>query len=63
MIVATPTDNVLDTGGGDDVIDGGGGYDTMIAREGDDFLGARDGLAERVDCGEGEDTRMLDEIA
>ena len=62
VIVATPTDNVLDTGGGDDVIDGGGGYDTMIARDGDDVLRARDGLAERVDCGEGADTAVVDDI-
>ena len=45
--------NVLIGGSGPDVLDGGAGRDVYDGARGNDTLRARDGLAERVECGEG----------
>jgi len=45
----------LDGGGGDDELDGGLGTDTLTGGAGDDVLRTADGLADRVDCGDGAD--------
>ena len=48
--------------GGDDRIDGGGGFDFVDGEDGNDTITARDGLGERVDCGKGTDTAILDDV-
>jgi Putative metal-binding motif/RTX calcium-binding nonapeptide repeat (4 copies) len=48
--------------GGNDTIDALGGHDFVDGEEGDDTITARDGLGERVDCGKGVDTAVLDDV-
>ena len=52
--------NTLDGGAGDDRITGGAGADMLVGGDGSDTIDARDGVADRVDCGPGEDTARLD---
>ena len=54
--------NILSTGGGDDVITGGAGNDVMSSGLGNDTIFARDGFADRVDCGPGNDTAVVDTL-
>lgn len=49
-------------GGGKDEIEGGLGTDTLAGGAGDDVLGSADGLADRVDCGEGADRLQADTL-
>ena len=65
-----PGDDELDGGagfdlligsGGNDNLDGGADADVFAAGDGDDTIEARDGVAERIDCGDGNDTATLDE--
>lgn len=49
-------------GGGKDEIDGGLGTDTLAGGAGDDVLGSADGIADRVDCGEGADRLEADTL-
>ena len=51
----------LDGGAGNDKLTGGTGTDTFAAGTGDDTVFAADGLAEQVDCGDGNDTATVDE--
>jgi hypothetical protein len=49
-------------GGGKDEIDGGLGTDTLAGGAGDDVLTSADGIADRVDCGEGRDRLQADTL-
>lgn len=46
--------------GGDDCIDGGAGRDRLGGGSGDDLIRARDGVADVVDCGDGDDVVLAD---
>jgi Ca2+-binding RTX toxin-like protein len=52
--------NTLMGGDGNDDLTGGGGVDTFFGGAGADTLHARDGLPERVDCGPGGSTAIVD---
>jgi hypothetical protein len=52
--------NTLTGGAGNDELTGGGGVDTFFGGAGTDTLRARDGLPERVDCGPGGSTAIVD---
>ena len=54
--------NTIGGGGGNDSIDGGAGNDVLIGADGDDTMRARDGFADRVDCGPGGDTAIVDTL-
>ena len=56
MIVAGPGEDFLDGGGGTDEVTGGGGFDFVRAGTGDDTVFAQDGVVDRVNCGDGNDT-------
>lgn len=47
-------------GGGGDCIDGGPGRDQLSGGPGDDTIRSRDGVADVVDCGEGDDVAIAD---
>jgi Ca2+-binding RTX toxin-like protein len=47
---------------GADTIDGGGGADLVNANDGDDVIAVRDGVADTVNCGEGNDTGVRDAL-
>jgi RTX calcium-binding nonapeptide repeat (4 copies) len=47
-------------GPGDDTINGGTGVDSLAGGSGDDRINARDGRADRVDCGGGHDSAVVD---
>src|SRR3954451_16490113 len=53
--------STIDGGAGNDAVDGGGGSDTLFGGEGNDRLAARDGVRDRIDCGAGDDTAVVDE--
>ncbi|HUC00913.1 MAG TPA: hypothetical protein VMS11_13915 [Solirubrobacterales bacterium] len=46
--------------GGDDCIDGGRGRDRLSGGPGDDVIRSRDGIADVVDCGDGDDVVIAD---
>ncbi len=50
----------LTGGGGADLLDGGPGRNAFDAGRGDDRIRARNGLRERVRCGPGDDTALVD---
>jgi hypothetical protein len=52
--------NELSAGDGDDTVTGGPGSDMLFGRDGDDTLDARDGETDRVECGNGTDTALVD---
>lgn len=52
--------DTLDAGAGNDKLTGATGTDTFTAGAGDDTIVAADGLAEKVDCGDGNDTVTAD---
>lgn len=52
--------DALDAGDGNDKLTGGTGTDSFVAGGGDDTIFAADGLAEKVDCGDGADTVTAD---
>jgi hypothetical protein len=52
--------NVLRGGGGGDTLDGKGGADQLFGEGGDDTIRARDGVADTIDCGDGNDTVQAD---
>ena len=54
-------DEMLGGDGGDKLI-GGTGYDQMHGDAGDDLIRARDGQPDLVDCGEGLDRAVVDEV-
>jgi Putative metal-binding motif len=51
----------LDGGPGNDGLFGGGGQDTFAGGTGNDNVVARDGVAESVNCGDGQDTAITDD--
>ena len=61
-IVGSGDLNILSGGSGNDDIDGGAGNDILFGEDGDDTLRARDGFADRVDCGPGNDTAIVDTL-
>jgi Ca2+-binding RTX toxin-like protein len=54
--------DTISGGKGDDVITGLTGRDCLDGEAGDDRIDARDGDADRVDCGSGSDTAVLDPL-
>ena len=54
--------NVLTTGDGNDSITGGAGNDILTSNAGNDSIQARDGYADRVACGKGADTAIVDTL-
>ncbi|HEY6890056.1 MAG TPA: Ig-like domain-containing protein [Solirubrobacter sp.] len=54
--------NQLTGGPYGDAITGGLGADTLMGRAGDDVINARDGVADRVSCGAGNDTAIVDPL-
>lgn len=54
--------NILDGRDGNDTIDAGAGNDVLLGGAGDDTLRARDGFADRVECGPGTDTAVVDTL-
>jgi hypothetical protein len=52
--------NGLYGGDGNDTLDGGPGQDVLAGDAGDDVLQAQDGQADRVTCGDGGDTAVVD---
>lgn len=61
-LVGNDAPNTIDGADGADRITGGGGTDVLIGGPGDDTLDARDGAIDRVDCGDGKDTAIIDKI-
>jgi RTX calcium-binding nonapeptide repeat (4 copies) len=59
-IIGNDGPNELQGGPGNDVIDGRGGLDFIDAGAGDDRVLARDGAPDRVACGDGNDTAIVD---
>jgi Ca2+-binding RTX toxin-like protein len=55
-------DDALFGGGGDDTVTGGAGADVLNGGPGNDTIQARDGVADRVDCGDGTDTVVADAV-
>jgi len=53
-------DNTLDGNAGNDDINGGPGADGLYGGEGDDDITSRDGSPDRVECGPGVDTALID---
>lgn len=54
--------NTIDGGGGDDRIDGGAGEDALLGGPGEDTISARDSTRDRIDCGPGLDTVIVDTL-
>lgn len=54
--------NSVRGGDGNDTLDGLAGNDSIYARGGDDTVNARDGYADRVSCGDGTDTAIVDTL-
>ena len=52
--------NLLVAGPGNDVVDPGAGADAVYAGSGDDVVNARDGVADKLDCGAGNDRVVAD---
>lgn len=61
-LIGSDAINSLAGGEGDDTIDGGAGNDVLSGRDGDDTLRARDGFADRLTCGAGRDTVIVDAL-
>ena len=61
-VVGSAAGNLLDGLGGNDVLEGRGGFDGYAAGPGNDVIRARDGLSELVDCGEGSDVAVVDDV-
>ena len=62
-ITGNGNSNTLSGGAGNDTLEGTGGLDFYDGGTGDDIINARDGVAERIDCGDGGgDTANTDEF-
>lgn len=59
-IIGNRKDNRLSAGQGNDFIDGRKGADQLFGEDGADRILARDGVRDLVDCGDGQDTAMVD---
>ncbi|MBJ7469870.1 MAG: hypothetical protein JHD16_01145 [Solirubrobacteraceae bacterium] len=53
--------NTIDGGPGADRVTGGPGADVLFGGDGDDVIDARDGEVDRLECGAGNDTAIVDE--
>ena len=62
VLAGSAAGNILRGFNGDDAIDGGAGADIFEAGDGNDSIMSRDGLAELVDCGNGVDSVVADDI-
>jgi hypothetical protein len=62
VLVGSDAANELTGGYAADAITGGAGADTLNGLSGDDTIHARDGVADRVVCGGGTDTALVDSI-
>ena len=62
VVTGSPGPETIFGRSGNDTIDAGGGQDFVDGEEGNDTITARDGLGERVDCGKGTDTAVLDDV-
>jgi hypothetical protein len=62
VVTGSPNSDIIRAQGGADTIDGAGGHDFLDAEDGNDTVLARDGLGERVDCGQGTDSAVLDDV-
>jgi hypothetical protein len=61
-LVGSAAGNILWGFNGNDSIDGGAGADIFQAGDGNDSIMSRDGLAELIDCGNGIDSVVADDI-
>ncbi len=61
-ITGGPGGNIIEGRSGNDTIDGGGGADIVRAGDDDDKVTSRDGLAELIDCGDGNDLVIADDV-
>ena len=61
-LVGTAAGNRLTGSSGPDTITGAGGVDVLEGMAGDDVLHARDGSPDRVRCGRGTDTALVDAV-
>ncbi len=61
-LTGTDAINILSTSSGNDSLSGGAGNDILRSAAGDDTIDARDGYADRVDCGPGADTALVDTL-
>jgi hypothetical protein len=59
-LVGSAAANDLDAGAGDDSVDPGGGADAVEGGPGNDTIATLDGVPDRVDCGPGLDTAVVD---
>lgn len=59
-LVGSAAENTLDGNAGDDTINGGPGSDGLFGGDGDDRITSRDGSVDRVDCGPGTDSALVD---
>ncbi len=60
--LTSPGANLISGGAGNDTIDPGLGEDFVKGDDGDDTLNTRDGFADRVSCGNGNDTANVDQL-
>lgn len=61
-LIGSAAINVLTTAGGSDSITGGPGNDILTSKDGNDTIQSRDGYADRVACGAGADTAIVDTL-
>lgn len=61
-IDAGPRTDVVRGNDGNDTLDGRGGGDVVYGGAGDDRIEARDGVADTIDCGDGDDRAAIDAI-
>jgi Ca2+-binding RTX toxin-like protein len=61
-LIGSAAINVLTTAGGSDSITGGPGNDILTSKDGNDTIQSRDGFADRVACGAGADTAIVDTL-
>jgi hypothetical protein len=61
-LIGNAAANTLAGDEGNDDLRGGGGVDTLLGGSGNDTISARDGLPERVDCGPGGGSAVVDTV-
>jgi Ca2+-binding RTX toxin-like protein len=61
-VVGTDAPGTIYTDAGNDVVNPRGGSDFVFAYEGNDTINARDGVFDRISCGGGNDTAIVDDI-
>jgi hypothetical protein len=62
VVTGGPGPETIRADSGNDAIDGGGGHDFVDGEAGNDTITATDGLGERIDCGKGTDSAILDDV-